>query len=88
MKPIRESRPAANRAASSSRNPQSTASADTDFDFDRRVVDSVDRSIWAALFNGDFRLAVRCEVCGRWLTDGRSRRDHRGPVCRDRAGVR
>lgn len=59
---------------------QSTA-PETDFDFDRTVVNRVDESIWRAVYNGDFRLAVRCDVCGRWLTDGRSKRAHRGPRC-------
>lgn len=43
-----------------------------------------DASIWAALFDGQFRLAVKCDTCGRWLTSGDSKRAHRGPVCRSR----
>jgi len=43
-----------------------------------------DASIWEALFDGKFRLAVQCDTCGRWLTSGASRRAHRGPVCRAR----
>lgn len=53
----------------------------TDFEFDRRVVDQVDWSIWRAIYNGEFRLACRCRRCGRWLTDGTSKRRHLGPVC-------
>lgn len=59
---------------------QSNADAD-DLEFDRRVVEQVDWSIWQALYRGDFRLAVRCRRCGRWLTDGRSKRNHLGPRC-------
>jgi hypothetical protein len=29
--------------------------------------------IWALLFDGKFRLAVKCDVCGRWLTAGASK---------------
>lgn len=59
---------------------QNTAAEDA-FDFDRRVVDQVDTSIWRAVYNGEFRLAVRCKCCQRWLTDGRSKRAHLGPRC-------
>lgn len=52
-----------------------------DFDYDERVVYQVDSSIWRAIYNGHFRLAVPCQVCGRWLTDGRSKKAHRGPRC-------
>ncbi len=41
--------------------------------------------IWAKLFNGEFRLAVRCDVCGRWLTAGASKVAGRGPNCAARA---
>ena len=52
-----------------------------DFDFDRHIVDRVDESIWTAIYNGQFRLAVPCDICGRWLTAGSSKRAHRGPRC-------
>lgn len=52
-----------------------------EFDYDETVVYQVDSSIWRAIFNGEFRLAVPCDQCGRWLTDGRSKRNHRGPRC-------
>lgn len=65
-------------------NQESTA-GETEFDFDKRVVDQVDWSIWRALYNGEFRLAFKCRRCGRWLTDGRSKRAHLGPVCRAKA---
>jgi hypothetical protein len=61
--------------------PQSNAAAKADFDFDRHIVDRVDESIWAALFDGHFRLAVRCDVCGRWLTANTSKKADRGPRC-------
>jgi hypothetical protein len=52
-----------------------------EFDYDQRVVDQVDSSIWRALFRGEFRLAVQCDQCGRWLTAGASKKAHRGPRC-------
>jgi hypothetical protein len=59
----------------------------SDFDFDQRVVSQVDWSIWRALFDGHFRLAVQCDVCGRWLTANASKKAHRGPRCSARAGA-
>jgi hypothetical protein len=66
--------------------PDSTADP-RQFDFDQRVVDQVDASIWRALFLGQFRLAVRCDICGRWLTAGRSKAQHRGPRCAAKVGA-
>lgn len=60
---------------------------ETEFDYDRRVVAQVDWSIWRAIFNGEFRLAVQCDRCGRWLTAGASKRAHRGPRCAAKAGL-
>ena len=57
---------------------------ESEFDFDKRVVAQVDWSIWNAIFEGHFRLAVRCDQCGRWLTAGRSKKAHRGPRCAKR----
>jgi hypothetical protein len=57
----------------------------TDFQLDQGVVDRIDASIWRALFDGHFRLAVKCDLCGRWLTAGASKRAHRGPRCRAKA---
>lgn len=48
---------------------------------DGRLVASADDSIWQALFDGRFRLAVRCDTCGRWLTAYRSKQAGRGPRC-------
>jgi hypothetical protein len=63
---------------------QSTPTA-TEFDYDRHIVDSVDDSLWRAIFDGHFRLAVRCKVCQRWLVDGRSKRAQCGPRCASKA---
>jgi hypothetical protein len=65
-------------------NAQSTAN-NSDFDFDRRVAGQVDWSVWRAIYNGEFRLACRCRRCGRWLTDGTSKRRHLGPTCAAKA---
>ena len=64
--------------------PESTATF-TDFDFDVHIVSQVDKSLWEAVFDGHFRLAVKCDVCGRWLTSGKSKRAHRGPRCAAKA---
>lgn len=55
----------------------------SELEVDQAVVG--DASIWEALFNGQFRLAVQCDACGRWLTAGASKRAHRGPRCAARA---
>jgi hypothetical protein len=56
------------------------------YDVEQRVTAQVDWSIWQAVFNGHFKLAVKCDVCGRWLTANASKRAHRGPRCSARAG--
>jgi hypothetical protein len=38
--------------------------------------------IWAQLFDGQFRLAVPCSRCGRWLTAGASKAHRLGAHCR------
>ena len=53
---------------------------------DRQLVG--DESLWVALFDGRFRLSVRCDVCGRWLTAGKSKVAGRGPSCSARAVTR
>lgn len=60
----------------------------TEFDFDKAIVDAVNKELWVALFDGDFRLAVPCDVCGRWLTAGNSKRAHRGKHCAAKAAGR
>jgi Family of unknown function (DUF6011) len=64
---------------------KSTATTD-EFDFDRLIVDRVDDSIWRALFDGHFRLAVPCEICGRPLVTLASKMARRGPRCAEKAG--
>lgn len=64
----------------------STDRADT-FDFDKHIVDRVDESLWRAVYNGQFRLAVRCERCGRWLTAGASKRNRIGAHCATKAAL-
>ena len=54
---------------------------DREFDYEQRVVYQVDSSIWRAIYRGEFRLAVQCDTCGRWLTAGASKKAHRGPRC-------
>lgn len=61
---------------------------DDDFDFDKRVADQVDWSIWRAIYNGHFRLAVKCERCGRWLTAGSSKRNRLGSHCKAKGSGR
>jgi hypothetical protein len=36
-----------------------------DLGIDKAVLATVDASLWQALFDGHFRLAVRCDTCGR-----------------------
>lgn len=78
--PAQDRHPTTHRANGCTQSSDSSA-ARSDFDFDQRVVSQVDWSIWQAIYNGEFRLAVKCRRCGRWLTDGRSKRAHLGPRC-------
>jgi hypothetical protein len=41
--------------------------------------------IWAMLFDGTFRLARKCDICGRWLTSHASKAAGRGPSCAARS---
>jgi hypothetical protein len=61
-------------------NTDPSRSADPD-EFADIVVRQVDWSLWLAIRNGDFRLAVKCRRCGRWVTAEQSRRRHMGPRC-------
>ena len=61
--------------------PPSAATNDTAAD--RQLVG--DNDLWAALFDGRLRPAVRCDTCGRWLTAHASRVAGRGPNCSARA---
>jgi hypothetical protein len=77
--------PGGNRGSSADDANNSTPAFD-DFEYDKQVVDGVGRSLWVALFNGAFRLAVQCDTCGRWLTSTTSKRAHRGPRCAAKVG--
>lgn len=55
----------------------------TDFDLDQALAG--DRSVWSAVYAGEFRLAVRCKRCGRWLTAGASKAARLGAHCAARA---
>lgn len=57
------------------------------FDLDKKIVDRVDESIWAAIYAGHFRLGVKCERCGRWLYDGRSKKRGMGVHCAAKAAA-
>ena len=46
-----------------------------------------DADLWALLFDGRFRLAVKCRRCGRWLT-GKSKRRGIGAHCAAREAAR
>lgn len=88
MPQIRRSGPSIARAASTITNASKSTADHRQIAADKSAVDAVDASIWAALFDGQFRLAVRCDTCGRWLTDGRSKANHRGPRCAAKAAIR
>jgi len=86
MTPTRRSPGAESRAASTSLNAETHSTpAAAEFDYDKHIVDRVDDSLWRAVFDGHFRIAVRCDVCGRWLTAGTSKRAFRGPSCATKA---
>lgn len=53
----------------------------TDTDADIALTGGANADIWAALFDGRFRLATRCSRCGRWLTAGPSKRAGIGAHC-------
>lgn len=52
-----------------------------DFEYGKHILSGVEKTLWAAVFDGDFRIAVRCRRCKRWLVDGKSKRRHYGAVC-------
>jgi hypothetical protein len=67
------------------RNSHSIASPGA-FDFDQQVVSQMDTGLWEALFDGDFRLAIPCRVCGRFLTSSVSTKARVGRPCAAKAG--
>jgi hypothetical protein len=77
--------PGRNRGSSAADTPNSIPTP-SEFDYDKQIVDRVDDSIWRASFNGEFKLATRCSICGRWITSSRSKRAGRGPHCAAKAG--
>ena len=84
--PKRRSGPGASAQAASTSTATVTSQCNrsTDVELDLALVgDNAD--LWARLFDGEFRLAVRCDVCGRWLTAGKSKSAGRGPSCAARA---
>lgn len=72
---------------SSTKLDNDSISATVDFDIAKRVADQVDWSIWRAIYAGEFRLAVRCQRCGRWLTAGPSKRERVGAHCAAKAAA-
>jgi hypothetical protein len=87
MRPTREMPPATNRGHSKKSEPTTpNLTPNDDFDFDQQVVAQVDKGLWEAIFAGDFRLAVPCSRCGRWLTAGPSKRARCGAHCAAKAG--
>jgi hypothetical protein len=82
------------RAADSPATPTFTTTTDThhgtdpvesircaDLQVDLRLLGGPEGDVWAALFDGRFRLAVPCSRCGRWLTAGASKSAGIGPHC-------
>ena len=76
--PGTESRPA-------STPPSDTTQSSNDFLLDVELVGGINADLWSMLFDGKFKLAVPCDVCGRYLTSSRSKAAGRGPSCAARA---
>lgn len=84
MSQTRRSGPSKARAASTATTTvtaQSNAPGAAEVELMRGIVDKVDRGLWLDLMNGRFRLAMRCDICGRWLTAHKSKSAGRGPSC-------
>lgn len=73
------------RATSTPPSADTTITPHADVVFDLTLLGGPDADVWAALFDGRFRLARRCDVCGRWLTAGASKTAGRGPRCAAKA---
>ena len=84
MPPKRRSGPPPRKAAPTTNTTGKDNTHDTDMMVDLALV-GANSDIWAALFDGKFRLAVKCDTCGRWLTAGASKAAGRGPSCAARA---
>lgn len=65
--------------------PKSNAPGAAEVELMRGIVDATEHSLWLDLLNGRFKLAMPCEVCGRWLTAHKSKAAGRGPSCAARA---
>ncbi len=76
----RHERPAVSDRAPAAATDEPTATI-LPLEVSKSVADQVDWSLWAALYDGQFRLATRCRRCGRWLVDGRSKRRNLGKHC-------
>lgn len=84
MSPTHRSGPSKARAASTATSTvvrQSNAPGAAEVELMRGIVDKVDRGLWQDLMNGKFRLALRCDICGRWLTAHKSKAAGRGAHC-------
>jgi hypothetical protein len=81
---IRRSPGTKSRATSTPPSDNADSTHGTDITVDLALV-GANSDIWALLFDGKFRLAVKCDVCGRWLTAGASKAAGRGPHCAARA---
>ncbi|WP_293311316.1 DUF6011 domain-containing protein [Mycolicibacterium sp.] len=64
---------------------QSNAPGAAEVELMRGIAGNIDLGIWQDLMNGTFRLATRCDTCGRWLTAHKSKANGRGPSCAARA---
>jgi hypothetical protein len=64
--------------------PNNTSASDSshgsDIELDLTLV-GANADIWAALFAGEFKLAVPCSRCGRWLVNNDSKRAGIGAHC-------
>ncbi len=88
MPQIRSNGPGITRAASAATTAVSTkcnAPGVAEVELMRGIVDKVDRGLWQDLMNGRFRLAMRCDICGRWLTAHKSKAAGRGAHCAAKA---
>jgi hypothetical protein len=84
--PRKRSGPAvSDRAHSTPPSDNAKSTHGSDIELDLTLVGGVNADIWAALFAGEFRLARRCDTCGRWLTAHTSKAAGRGPSCAARA---
>jgi hypothetical protein len=59
-------------------NANSTHGSDIELDL---TLVGANADIWAALFAGEFKLAVPCSRCGRWLVNNDSKRAGIGAHC-------